>query len=347
MASSIVGLDIGSAALRAVEVQGAAKSPTVLRYAEELLPQGSVRGGEVLEVGTVAASIKKLWATGGFKSKDVVLGMGGSKVYSRDLSVPSAPIERIREALPFQVQDLLPLPVSEALMDFYPISEETTEDGPMVHGLLVAAAKDAVSANVSAVMRAGLNPVQVDLVPFALTRAFIPLQSSASATVLVGIGATTTHIVIAQGGVPLYVRMIASGGDDVTRSIATRLQVSGAQAESLKRQYGLAVSATREEERPVLEAIYLSAWDLLGSIRDTISYFTSSRRTVQLDRLVLSGGGTALPGLPQALSDITSLPVATPDVVGAALPSHGQRASSSPALESLSTAFGLALGSAA
>ena len=87
MAKSIVGVDIGSTTLRAVELADAAKPrPTLLRYHEVLLPEGAVSRGEVLEPNTVADALKHLWSEGGFKSKDVVLGMGNQRVLARDLS---------------------------------------------------------------------------------------------------------------------------------------------------------------------------------------------------------------------------------------------------------------------
>ena len=315
----------------------------VMRFAELPLPDGAVRDGEVIEVSTVANALRRLWALGRFKSKDVAIGMGGAKVFARDLAVPSAPISRIRESLPFQVQELLPLPVAEAILDFYPISEEVTSEGKVISGLLVAGVKAAVSANAAAVTQAGLRPVHVDLVPFALSRAYLPLRAATAATALIDIGSTATNVVVAQGGVPLFVRIVPGGGDAVTASIGTRLQIPFEQAEAHKRRFGLAVAATRNEDRPIIEAIYAAVWELIGSIRDTLSYFTASGRVVPLDRVLLAGGGTQLPGLTEALSETIGLPVSIPDVTGAARLARGTRIERRD-YDSMSTAFGLALG---
>jgi len=80
MGGTVVGVDIGSASVRAVEVQGFdGAKPSIVRYAEVALPETSVRRGEVVEVSTVGSALKRLWSTGGFKTKDVVLGMGGAR----------------------------------------------------------------------------------------------------------------------------------------------------------------------------------------------------------------------------------------------------------------------------
>jgi len=349
LASTIVGIDIGSTSVRAVEVVGADRAkPVITRYHEVALPEGSVRRGEVVQVAPVAAALRTLWSTGGFTGKEVALGMGGQRVFARDLAVPRAPLAQIRESLPFHVQELLPVPVSEAILDFYPISEEMTDDGPMAAGLLIAAIKDAVSANVDAVTQAGLRPVHVDLIPFALTRALAPLGRDTGVTVLLGIGADTTNVVITRAGVPQFVRIISSGGDDITRALSTGLRLDPIRAEAVKRDLGLGSGALSPEDRPALEIIYGVVGELLSSIRNTLDYYSSTKRGAAIDRIVVSGGGTRLGGFLAALAERTGLQVLQADSLAGAQLSKSVRENSTPEQQdAMSTAFGLALGTAA
>lgn len=349
MGSTIVGIDIGSRSVRAIEVQGATKAkPVITRYHEIPLPQGSVRRGEVLEVSTVADALKRLWSSGGFKSKDVVLGMGGQRVFARELVVPRAPIDQIRESLPFQVQELLPVPVDEAILDFYPISEEVGADGPVVNGLLIAAIKEAVTANVAAVLQAGLHPVHVDLIPFALSRALDPVNASTALTVLIGVGADTTNVIITQGGVPLFVRILTAGGDDITRALSTALHIDLTAAESFKRQLGLGSGEVPLDQRPAVEIIYAVVGELFSSIRNTLNYFLTTKRNVRLESVVVSGGGTQLAGFNDALAEMIGLPVAQAQPLGGTQLSKSVSSQSTPQQQdAMSTAFGLALGTSA
>jgi type IV pilus assembly protein PilM len=346
MSPNIVGMDIGSVSVRALELRNADRpKPIIEKFHEVPLPEGSVRRGEVLEIGTVAAAIKRLWSTGGFKTKDVILGMGGPRVLSRDLQMPRAPLAQIKEALPFHVQELLPVPVAEALLDFYPISEENGEHGPMVNGLLVAAIKEAVSANVAAVTQAGLRPIQVDLIPFALVRALAPVRGTTGMTAVVSIGANTTNIVVALDGIPQFVRIVSSGGDDITRALMNRLQLNALQAEAAKREIGLGGPSARPEQRPAMEVIYESARELLTAIRNTITYYVNGKNGMQLSRVVLSGGGSQLGGLGQALSEVLGVTVAQGDPLGGAQLSKDARSRATPEQQgAMTTAFGLALG---
>ena len=312
MATRIVGVDFGSEILRGIELEYVKKNrPVVTRYHEVPLPEGAVHNGEVVEENTVATALKQLWSEGKFRTRDVVIGLGNQKVLARDLVVPRASIENIREALPFQVQDLIPVPVAEALLDFYPIAEVQTDTGPGISGLLVAAVKSSVVANVNAVRKAGLWPVDVDLIPFALQRS-IGADTAGTAAVI-DIGATTTNIVISTGGVPQFVRIIPAGGDDLTRALMTRLGIERDLAERVKAGIGMASGSVLPENRPAVEVIYEVTRELLNSLRNTLNYFANTRENRQVERVVLSGGASRLPGFAETLASMTSMEVTVAD----------------------------------
>ncbi len=349
MASGIVGLDIGRDTIRAVEVMNATKArPTVVRYKEIALPEGAVTSGEVREIHTVSAALRRLWSTGGFKSRDVVLGIGNQRVLARDLTVPRASITQIRESLRFQVQDMLPVPVSEALLDFYPISEGIGEQGPVVNGLLIAAIKESVMANVTAVTQAGLKPVQVDLIPFALSRALIRGNVAAGTVALIDIGASITHVVVATAGVPQFVRMIPVGGEDINRALVARLELSPQQAEAVKRQRGFSMAApSTEGERAAAEIINETVTDLLNSLKNTLNYYANQRQSNLVQALILTGGGARLDGLAYALGDAMKVPVLPGDPFATIEKARTLRSADPGELAGMTLAIGLAIGSAA
>jgi type IV pilus assembly protein PilM len=317
MTPSVVGIDIGCATLRAAEVSDAGKGrPTLLRYQEVPLPEGAVTRGEVVEPNTVAAALRQLWSSGGFKSKNVVLGMGNQRVLARDLTVPKMSIKRIRESLPFQVQNLLPMPVADTLLDFYPVRESIGDDGAEVHGLLIAAVKEAVRVNIGAVELAGLRPVEVDLIPFALNRVISRGEHTDGAVVQIDVGAGTTTVVVTLLGIPQFVRLIPTGGSDLTQALMTRLGVDTVRAEALKQSLGIvpegpAAEATADGE--ALDIIREVTSELLNSLRNTVTYFINTRHDVPVARIVLTGGGADLVGFAAALAELTRLPVVAPE----------------------------------
>lgn len=347
MASSqLVGVDIGSTTIRAVEVAGVGtKRPSVVRFFTMPLPEGAVRNGEVLEVNTVSLALKQLWTAAKFSSKDVVLGVGNAKVLVRDLTVPKLGYKEIRESLPTHVQEMLPVPVADALLDFYPVSEGATESGPVVHGLLVAAIKDSVLANVKAVQLAGLNPVGVDLIPFAIMR----LTSAARMignVAHVDLGAKTTNVIVTSSGVPQFVRIISNGGDETTTALADRLDIGLVEAENLKRTVGLGGPVVPAEYVDAVNIIREITGTLLTSLKNTLSFFSNSRQNEPYSGIVITGGGAQLLGFADALSEITRIPVVVGDTFGGIdVSKDAARGTQSQA--GLNVALGLALGGAA
>jgi type IV pilus assembly protein PilM len=251
-----------------------------------------------------------------------VLGVGNQRVLARDLSVPKMSLKRIRSALPLQVQDMLPVPVNEALLDFYPISETTTENGPMVHGLLIAAVKVAVLGNVRAAELAGLTTQEVDLIPFALSRALVTRPAVPGTVAVIDIGARTTTVVIVQGGVPHFVRIIPTGGDDLTQALRSGLEADAETAEHVKRTIGLvmaralagpgswtAAPAGTDASGIISDVI----GEQLVSLRNTINYFANTRPKDPVSQIILTGGASQLPGLAAALAEMTGIAVAVGD----------------------------------
>lgn len=375
MSGNVVGIDIGTAGVRAVEVAAGKNKAAVVRYHQVPLPEGAVTRGEVVEPNTVASALKQLWTQGGFKSKNVVLGMGNHRVLSRDLTVPRASLAHIRESLPFQVQDMLPIPLDDALLDFYPVTEGEGEGGPTVTGLLIAAVKDAVQGNVKAVELAGLLPLDVDLIPFALTRVLNVGECIEGTIAQVDVGAATTSIVITTNGVPQFVRLIPAGGNDVTQALVEKLQLAPEEADRRKRALGFRLPAApapaadddaawdrgeagEERDESVAVNAQVDDWtvvslirevtvELLNSVRNTANYFTNTRHT-SVTRIVLTGGGSKLPGFAEALGELTRLPVSSAEI--SRMVSYGRSVKVDELCGSQGAflvALGLALGSAA
>lgn len=347
MTQSVVGIDIGTSGLRGVEVSDPGKThPKLVRYHEIALPEGAVNRGEVAEPNTVAAALKALWSAGGFKSKNVVLGIGNHRALARDVSVPKMPMKRIRETLPFLMADMLPVAVAEALLDFYPISEGEGESGPEINGLLIVAVKEAVLGNIAAVTLAGLTAVEVDLIPFAVSRAVCRAMSFDGAVALIDVGQATTSVVITLAGVPQFVRLIPAGGGDLTQALMVGLAMDAPTAESVKREHGLAASS--EGQTPEAAIISEATNDLLNSLRNTVNYFSNTRQHIPVTGIVLSGGGAQLSGFREALGELTRLPILPGDPFASVVLGRGI---DSAALDATNGAFtvalGLALGSTA
>lgn len=309
----MVGLDIGTSAVRAAELTMARGGPVLQRFGQVGLPPGAVRDGEVVDVGEVSAAIRELWRQAKFDRKRVVIGVANQKVVVRQVELAWLPPKEQREALAYQVQEYIPIPVEQAILDYQALEEFTADNGSrMLRVLLVAAARDMVDSSLAAVVKAGLEPAVVDLTSFAVLRASAHAASGLGqvhAEALVDIGSSVTNIVVHQAGVARFVRILMMGGGDITDALSERLGLPVDQAESVKQTLGLAAVPGAAETQPANRAIELSGGSFVDEVRGSLDYYLSQPGAIRIERVVLSGGGAMLGGLAERLSSATRLPV--------------------------------------
>jgi type IV pilus assembly protein PilM len=287
------------------------------RFGQVALPPGAVRDGEVIDSEAVAAAIRELWARVKFSTKKVVVGVANQKVIVRQLDLPWMPIAELRKSLAFQVADVIPMPVEHAILDLHPLEEVEDENGRRQRILLVAASRDMVSSLISAVESAGLTPTSVDLNSFAVLRVLADVDRlglSRRAEALVDVGASVTNIVVSEGGVPRFVRILLMGGADITESIADRMGIGAEQAEAIKQHEFVPASPDAPGISPMTRITESAADAWVEEVRGSLDYYFAQAGAARVSRIVLSGGGSQLGGLARRLAMTTGVPVepATP-----------------------------------
>lgn len=310
---SAVGLDIGTSGVRAAELSLGRGTPRLDKFGQVAVPAGAISDGEVIDVDIVAGALRKLWSEVKFSTKRVALGVANQKVVVRQADIPWMDEAELRKSLAYQVADLIPMPVDQAILDFHPLEEFTSDNGSrMLRVLLVAAARDMVGAALAAVERAGLKPVSVDLSSFALIRSLADqdhLGMETDATALVDIGARVTNIAVHQGGVPRFVRILLMGGGDLTDAVAERMGVPIDEAEVAKQQLGIPGDAAERESHPAARAIEGAVSSFIEEVRGSLDYYLASPNATPIRKVVVSGGGARLRNLTGKLSAATRLPV--------------------------------------
>jgi type IV pilus assembly protein PilM len=298
MPRSRIGLDIGSTAVRAAEVTGG-DDPVLVRAAQVPLLSGAVENGEVREPEAVTAALRELWERGRFKSRQVWLGVGNQRVVVREIALPWLPDKELRQSLGLQVQEFIPMSADEAVLDYDVLGEFEHEGRRMLRLLLVAAQRIMVDQMLGAVLAAKLEPVGLDLVPLALVRAIgsgdagMDLESEGDEAV-VDIGSHITNIVVHDRGTTRFVRILPSGGRDITLAIARSTGVTDEVAESLKR--GQAVEGAPDLEQTRAAALQRAS-QFVDEVRSSLEFYSAQSQGSRISRLLISGGGSKLEGL--------------------------------------------------
>jgi type IV pilus assembly protein PilM len=353
VARTRIGVDVGSTAVRVAEV-AAGDIPVVVRAAQVPLPPGVVEAGEVRQPEAVAEALRELWSTSGVTSKQVYLGVGNQRVVVREVALPWLPEKELRDTLGFQVQEFIPMASDEAVLDFDPVGEIDQGGRRMVRILLVAAHKPMVNALVEAALAAKLDPQGIDLTPFAVIRAVgtgdegLDLDSSGDEAV-VDIGAQVTSICVHDRGVTRFVRILPSGGRDITLALASGLGVDEDVAERLKRGERVAtrsmdepsadrpgvelpppadplplegppadtlpveaagsVPAVRRDPTEVRQIALTRAGSFVDEVRSSLEFYTAQMPNAQVGRVLVVGGGSRLDGLLELLQKRLPVPV--------------------------------------
>jgi len=316
-----IGLDVGTNAVRAVEVNLGRSGPVVERVGQVALPYGAVVAGEVVDATAVAAALRRLWKEVGFSSRRVVVGVANARVVARVAELPDMPDAEIRSSLQYQVQDLIPIPVQDAALDYQVLERTPTAEGTgaTLRLLLVAAHRDMLRSLLAALEGAGLDATRVDLVPFALIRALydesdLDLGDEADdprhglPQAIVGVGAGVTNVVIHERGLPRFVRTLPTGGNAVVEALSSDLSLDLDSAEGLKRSLDARHLVGPQGDRAV--AVVSSALTpVLDDIRGTLDYYVSSPEGGPLGQVIVTGGGARLAELGERLESSLGVPV--------------------------------------
>jgi type IV pilus assembly protein PilM len=298
-----IGIDIGSASVKVVELAPAGKDRWKLLTAASM---PSVEGGIVPGNNNLPAfsgAIKKLLAEAGIKSKQVVAALPEEQISTHIVDMPLMSDPEIEQALQWQVEQYIPIPADRAVWSHEVISRNTSSGG--VEVLLVAAAKSLVDAYSQVLEQAGLEVVALESELMAVARA--ELDANSGLALVVDIGAKSTDVGIVRAGQLLFARTIATAGDAFTRAIETTLGLDRMVAEQYKNVYGFSAShlegKLQEAMKPVLAII-------AAEIRKTIDFYVSKHVGESVRLVTLSGGVAALPDVVSVLSGLLGIEVA-------------------------------------
>lgn len=373
-APKVVGLDIGTSGVRAVQLKRSRRDGTytVVRAAALDLPRGAIRNGEIVEPDVVSKTLKRLWRAGRFSTRKVVFGLADAGVLTRQIDLPWMPPDDFRRALKYQVNDALPVDLTTVELDYHVLGEvQRTDDlgQPAASNTILVVAANSASVGIvgDVVRRARLEPVGADSSAFALIRAVCQgrLPEDDSVQAIADLGADQLSVVIHAGGQPRFIRTIANlGGETATAAVAERLRVTEEDAERLKRSIGLngpapvvapiaesSVFGGLVEEAPTavdpqisatVETLNPWATSVISEIRNSLDYFAALHRSVTVSSLVIAGRTVQLDGLLERMATQIPLPMTRMDPL-AGLPAAQRVARHRESDARLAVATGLAM----
>jgi type IV pilus assembly protein PilM len=303
---SLVGLDIGSTSLKAVQLEPSRSAYRLVALGIAAIPRDTIVEGIIMDAPALSTAIRQLFADSAITVNDVAISVSGHSVIIKKITVPKMKMAELREGITWEAEQHIPYAIDDVNLDFQVLSGTGAGDKEM-DVLLVAAKKDTINEYCAVVGGAGLKTVVVDVDAFALENAWEVSNGAGRDEVvaLVNVGAAITTINVVQRGVSEFTRDSALAGNRYTESLQKNLGVTHEQAEALKT--GSAESGHDvERATPVIEAV---TGELAEEIRRSFEFHAGSTQRRPIDRVLLSGGCARLPNLASALAQALDLPV--------------------------------------
>jgi type IV pilus assembly protein PilM len=305
---ALVGLDIGSSAVKAVELKSAGKSYKVTGFGTEALPPDSIVDGAIIDGAAVADAIRRLFESRNIKTKDVAASLSGNAVIVKKISLPIMSDGELAESIYWEAEQYIPFDIQDVNLDYQILDRGDAASGKgTMDVLLVAAKKEKIADYTGVIAQAGRSAVVVDVDAFALQNAYevnYGIDPNA-VVVLLNAGASATNINILQGDQSVFTRDISIGGNAYTEALQRELNLPFEIADALKR--GEAVDgATYEDARPVLRAV---TENVMLEIQKTFDFFKATASSDRIDRIMLSGGASRAEAFTEMLAERFGAPV--------------------------------------
>ncbi len=324
--NQVVGLDIGTRSVRAVELTINKQPPVLGKVGFSRIPEGLVVDGEIADVKQVSRYLRDLWKKSGLAKRDIVIGIANQKVIVRVVELPAMTQAELKGAIRFQAADYIPMPIEDTILDFEILEEHEGRDGEKLSKvLLVAAQREMIQTFVDALAGAGLSPKSIDVKSFALMRSLLPKLSlipseedtkTAKSTVcLLNVGAGVTNMLIVHEGMPHFVRIILFGGKDFTEALVEQMKLTYDKAEDLKVSLSTSGKRTRKtakqkvKEEKAQEVLKPKISQFVREIRRSIDYCIDQTGSSAPEKIILSGRGAQVYGLASDLKKVLQIEV--------------------------------------
>ncbi len=298
---SLVGLDIGSSTVKAIELKPVGKSYRVAAIGVEQVPPDSIVDGAIIDSGAVADALARLFANKQFKSKDVAASLSGNSVIVKKITLPTMSDAELAESIYWEAEQYIPFDIQDVNLDYQIIDGSAASGQGTMDVLLVAAKKDKIADYTNVIQQAGRTPLIVDVDAFALQNAYEANYGfqSKSVVVLLNAGASAININILSGAQSVFTRDVSMGGNTFTEAVQKELNLPFESAEELKK--GVNVDGVSyEDARPVLRAM---TDNVLLEVEKTFDFFKATASSDHIERIMLSGGASRVEGFAESLRE--------------------------------------------
>jgi type IV pilus assembly protein PilM len=303
---NLVGLDIGSSSVKAVELGKKGASYQLLNLGFENLQTDTIVDGQIMELNNVSNVINSIFSEHQIRTNRVAAGVSGHSVIVKNIILPQMSQEELRESFSWHAEEHIPFDIADVNLDY----QLTGKSDETLHVLMAACKSDKIANVKQAIQLAGKQPVIIDVDAFALQNCYEVNYAPQDGEVvaLLNIGASTMNINILNGTRSVFARDASVGGSQYTSLLQKELGLNFEQAEGVKRGMALPEGVEPRPIQPIIETVS----DILAlEVRKTMDFYraTADEGDAAIQKILLAGGGSKLPGLAEYLAKRFEIPV--------------------------------------
>jgi type IV pilus assembly protein PilM len=333
--SDFFGLDIGTTAIRAVQLRGNGPNKTLVKYGYVPIDQKMALSDAKADQQKLVQIVRSLLEQSGITIKDVAVGLPSNRVFTTVVDIDRLNPAELGKTILFQADSLIPTPVTESKLDWALLGDSPKEQGK-VEVLLSSVANEYIEGRLDALESIGLNVIAFEPDTLALVRSMVAPETMPP-TMVLDIGNKTTDIVITMNGVPRLTRSIPTGSEAIIKSAMQNLNIDEKQAQQFVFKFGLGKDKL---EGQIYNAIIGTVELLVSDIDKSIKFFVGRYPNTRIDRIIVTGGASTLAEFPLYLANKFGMNVE----IGNAWRNIAFPADRQNELLSLSNHFGVAAG---
>jgi len=302
---NLVGLDIGSSSVKAVELGRKGGALQLLNLGFENLQHDTIVDGQIMELNNVSNVIWSIFGEHQIRTNRVAAGVSGHSVIVKNIVLPQMSEDELRESFSWHAEEHIPFDIADVNLDY----QITGHADDALHVLMAACKSDKIANVKQAIQLAGKQPVLIDVDAFALQNCYeVNYQPNDGEVIaLLNIGAATMNINILNGRRSIFARDASVGGSQYTNLLQKEMGLTFEQAEAVKRGMPLPEGVEARPIQPIIETVS----DILAlEVRKTMDYYrATAEEGNSIQKILLAGGGSKLPGLAEYLSKRFEIPV--------------------------------------
>ena len=302
--SDFFGLDIGTSALRVVQLKGGRGHKSLFRYGAKTVDSHVVLNATPQHTKELSEVIKQTLKDHGITTRNVVAGLPSNKVFSTIIDLPKVSSGEIDKTIKFQADSLIPTPIAESRIDWALVGPSPKAEN-QIEVLINSVANEVIERRLDLLEGIGLNVIAFEPDSLSLARAIIDVAET-EAQMLIDIGVHATDIIIVLDGAPRLVRSVSTGSGAIIRLAKTVLNISQKQAEQFVFKFGVEKGKLEDH---VYNAIMPSINTITSEIDKSIKFFNNRYPQTPLQRIIVTGGASVLPGFPKYLSETFGLSI--------------------------------------